>query len=146
MSTASHVRWGRAKMSDRRQGSLIQHGDGRRQTLPVSTPTPAESTGGSTGLTMRQRAALDAHRAPPWRPGQSGNPAGRKRGTPNGPRATLRRLLRTRAPAEAIEMVKARFPDMDLSTLADVLAATHIRDALFAPDARDRNAARRSLL
>jgi len=45
----------------------------------------------------------------PWKPGQSGNPAGKPKGAKDGIQARLKRLLNKKAPDKAIALLKENF-------------------------------------
>lgn len=57
-----------------------------------------------------------------WAPGQSGNPNGRPKGTKDGFRAQLNRLMAKDAPLALIQKFEAKIGDMDCKTYAGVLA------------------------
>lgn len=83
--------------------------------------------------------------APMFLKGVSGNPKGRKKGSRNRPSSVLRRLMKTRPPDDAIAIVQGRFPELDPSTMAEVVGAVHLSDAYALNDPQTRNAARKSL-
>lgn len=60
--------------------------------------------------------------APPWKPGQSGNPKGGKPGVKWGIRARMRRMLKTRAPDKLLRSLKANDLNLDKGTMADAIA------------------------
>ena len=57
-----------------------------------------------------------------WLPGESGNPNGRPKGTPDGFRAHLNRLMAQDAPMKLIEKLEAKIGDMESKSYGAVLA------------------------
>jgi len=59
----------------------------------------------------------------PWKPGESGNLNGRPKGKKDGFKAKLRRMLKSKALPEAVEMVEALGFNLQDDKNEDVLAA-----------------------
>ncbi len=66
---------------------------------------------------------MDGKVTDPWEEGQSGNPAGRPKGSKDGLRAQLNRLLKKMAPEHAIQVCANMGFEVDGGTVAAALAA-----------------------
>ena len=62
---------------------------------------------------------------PKWEPGESGNPNGRPKGSKDGPRAQLNRLLKQDANPELLKKFAKKLGDMDCKTNGDLMAQVH---------------------
>lgn len=86
------------------------------------------------------------HLAPCWTT-ETRPRGGRNKGDKNSYHATLKRLLKTQAPDDAVSIVQKRFPDLKPRDLRDLMASIHICDATdVTADMSDRNSARKSLV
>ena len=77
----------------------------------------------------------------PFKPGQSGNPAGRPKGSPDGLRARLNRALRRRALPEIVARWKAAGMDLEDPTVAEVIVERLLIIALHSPEPQEFMAA-----
>ena len=82
----------------------------------------AEITSESTSKPSGKGNGGHLQPAPPWKPGQSGNPKGKPKGKRDSVRACLRRFLRKNAPAQAVAKLRAAGVEIDDGTVAEVLA------------------------
>jgi len=65
-----------------------------------------------------------------WKPGQSGNPKGRPKGSRNSPRSQLRHLMAKKAPEAALAQLRKAGVQIDDETFAAVLAARLVIDGI----------------
>ena len=66
-----------------------------------------------------------ANLKPPWEPGESGNPNGRPKGSKDGPRAQLNRLLRQDASPDLLKRFAVKLGEMDDKSNGAIMAQVH---------------------
>lgn len=66
----------------------------------------------------------------PFQPGQSGNLEGRPKGSKDGLQAKVRRLLRTKAPAEVVKILRNYGYEPDDPTYADAVSIVAVHQAM----------------
>lgn len=102
-------------------------------------PPPAKPTSRSKAPDRRKKPAKggpvpDNFRGHTFRPGQSGNPAGRPKGCRDTVRGRLRRLLARNAPDAALSKLKKRGYPAEEGTLAEVIALILVAKAVRSED------------
>ena len=76
----------------------------------------------TTGENSTENKSVKYGHLTSWKPGTSGNPNGRPKGSKDSIGAALRRLLRKRAFPDAYDALCKRYPDMDPKEFTNALA------------------------